>query len=230
MASIKEKILETFLPRRCLVCSRFGDWFCVSCRRSIRRPETQICPRCGRPSPNGATHPKCSSALSIDGVLCSAHFEQLQPVIHAFKYQRVKELTGPLAEILRTHLESRGYINFFKNFKIVPIPIHPRKKLMRGFNQAELVALELAEKIGTSCEPELLIRTKDKTSQTELDRGERLENVAGCFACPDPGLVRGGNLLLLDDIATTGATIAECAKVLKRAGASAVWGLVLARD
>jgi len=221
--------LDLLFPRRCLVCGSFGDWFCLVCQRTVKLNQSQSCAVCGQNAPNGMTHPSCAGELSLNGLMRAAHFQQLQQLIHAFKYQGITELSAPLAEIYMRFIESFGYKNFVSNFQILPVPLHPKKRLMRGYNQSELLAQALVQKLGAPCDTAVLMRTKDSPSQTTLDKRHRANNVRGCFACADSNRARGKNFLLLDDIATTGATLSECAKTLKRAGAREVWGLVLAQ-
>ncbi|MDD5606052.1 MAG: hypothetical protein PHR51_01880 [Patescibacteria group bacterium] len=103
---------------------------------------------------------------------------------------------------------------------IVPVPLHPRRLVMRGYNQAELLASYLGDVHN------VLKRTRRTLSQTGLSRARRVANVASAFVCVRPV---ASEIVLVDDVATTGATLNECAKVLKDAGARRVWGLVVAR-
>jgi len=112
---------------------------------------------------------------------------------------------------------------------IVPVPLHPRKRKERGFDQVEMLAAELAAESGLPPVRRGLIRIRPTASQAALERPERLRNVRGAFRVPRPGRIRGRRLLLVDDVYTTGATVRECARVLSEAGASRIDVLCLAR-
>ena len=113
---------------------------------------------------------------------------------------------------------------------IVPVPLHPKRLSQRGFNQAGLLALELGRKIKAPVSTDALVRKNQTLPQTRLKRGERLKNVKGAFEIPDDSKVRGRRILLIDDVFTTGTTLSECAKVLKRkGGASEVYALTVTR-
>ncbi len=112
---------------------------------------------------------------------------------------------------------------------VIPVPLHPRRLAERGYNQAALLAAPIARTLETTFAPRALERSRDTPRQALLDRGERLENVAGAFSVRASAPVRGARVLLIDDVRTTGATIAECAHALASSGAASVVALVLAR-
>lgn len=112
---------------------------------------------------------------------------------------------------------------------IACVPLHRSKMLNRGFNQAEILAKLLGEKLNITCSLEKLKRIKMTNSQFNLDLKQRRENISGAFTCTDPDFFAGRSVLLVDDIFTTGATLNECAKVLKQAGASRVTVFTMAR-
>jgi ComF family protein len=135
-------------------------------------------------------------------------------MIHSLKYQNTKEIADTLARLCLHHVGG-------KTMTVVPVPLHPKRLAKRGFNQAEV----LAERMGLFVQL-ILKRVKNTISQTGLSRFAREQNVEGAFVCTQSV---GGEILLVDDVATTGATMNECARVLKRAGATKVYGLVVAR-
>ena len=111
---------------------------------------------------------------------------------------------------------------------LTPVPLHPRRLRSRGYNQSALLAKELSKKLGLDMNQSLLIRPKNNQPQVSASRDERRENVQGSFRCD--GRADGRTVILVDDVATTGSTLSACAAVLKSAGASSVWCLVLARE
>ncbi len=111
---------------------------------------------------------------------------------------------------------------------LTPVPLHPRRLRSRGYNQSALLAKELSKQLGLEVDQALLRRTNNTRPQVSASRDERRENVRGSFRCDGPA--DGRSVILVDDVATTGSTLSACAAVLKAAGASSVWCLVLARE
>ena len=117
---------------------------------------------------------------------------------------------------------------------VVPVPLYPKRKMQRGFNQAEVIARAALKHLSRHAErfefvPGALVRSRDTGSQIGLSRHQRRENLRGAFAVGDPTRVEGRYILLIDDVYTTGATASECARVLLRAGAKRVWVATVAR-
>lgn len=145
-------------------------------------------------------------------------------VLHDYKYQRDVTLAPLLADLLidRAPLPVDHDV-------IVPVPLHRDRLRWRGFNQAHLLARRLGRRCGVPVDPFLLVRARPTPPQVGLDEADRRRNVAGAFVAPRPLALAGRSTLLVDDVYTTGATVEECARVLKRAGARRVDVLVLAR-
>ena len=160
--------------------------------------------------------------------LCALHSFSRVPVreaIHALKYRGLRVASGPLARLMVEYLER----NPVQVDIIVPTPLHPRRLRSRGYNQSELLARAIAKSHGLSARQDLLSRVRNPSPQVEAQsRDDRRTNVIGSFACH--GDVQGLSALLIDDVATTGSTLSECAGVLKAAGALRVHALTLARE
>ena len=149
--------------------------------------------------------------------------------IHRLKYQERVHLAKDLAKWALNQWERPGFLP--KVDMIIPVPLHPRRLKERGFNQSQLLGRVLAKKLNIPCDPFVLIRTVDTPPQVGLSEKERRENVRGAFAV-SPGRhsrLEGKALLVLDDVMTTGATVEECARTLKSAGAEKVYVLTMAR-
>lgn len=142
----------------------------------------------------------------------------LKKALHLFKYQGIEALAKPLGEIFsRKFQQSKFSLNDF-DF-IVPVPLHQRRRRTRGFNQAEVLARALdAQK--TNCS--ILLRPVYRKPQVELKEAARKENIKNCFFCPSRKKIKDKNILLIDDMKTTGATVRECRLTLLRAGAKKV--------
>jgi len=146
-------------------------------------------------------------------------------LIHNFKYSGIREVGPVLAGVLIQRLQA-GKIRGEK--VLVPVPLHSRRQRQRGFNQAEILARYVSRRLNIPGGIALKRKLNTK-SQVELSGREWRKNLAGAFVCGDQELVKGKTVILVDDVSTTGATLEECAKVLRAAGARQVWGLVVAR-
>lgn len=195
---------------------------CRGCFEALPRISDPICGRCGRPTVFET--PVCEECKSLDFEFESARaplrYEGVgEEIVHALKYRGytrlVKRLISPLMQPL-----AEGRFD-----AVVPVPLHRSRLRSRGFNQAELIARAVAEKIRTTASDKLQVvrRTRD---QVKLSGAGRRANVAGAFAAKG---YAGGRILLIDDVFTTGATLSECAGALKRAGAREVHALSLCR-
>ena len=218
-------LLNFLFPRRCVGCGRLGGYFCDRCRKQIVFITHPICPMCGLKALGGVTHPKCRTLYSLDGLYAaSKYFGPVKQAVHLIKYRLVKDLVqftvDELFETLQFPLPSFDYM--------VPVPLHKKRHRYRGFNQCDLMAKLLSEKLHTQLLNGALLRVQDTKPQADLKREDRLKNMRHAFTCLDSSIIQGKTIALVDDVATTCATLRECANVLKRAGAKKVWGIVLA--
>jgi ComF family protein len=191
----------------------------------------QVCGKCGNPSSPGEP---CQYCLAIEynfdkAVSIFLYEEPLRDAILDFKYHRQsrkgKVLTSLLADwFAASPLIAEGFD------LIIPIPITPRKRRRRSYNQSEILAGGIEAISGIPCAPFVLMKKSETPSQTGFDFMGRAKNVEGSFAVTDRLVVEGKRVLLVDDIITTGATVSECAKALKDAGARKVVALSLARN
>jgi ComF family protein len=219
-------VLNLLFPMGCVVCDALVlDWrsgpLCGKCESAIRPMEQPFCERCGSPTPLPNVH--CGACLAglteFDLGRSALRFnDDLRRVIHNFKYNDRVSLARPLGRALRRCLE----VEPFEADLVVPVPLHRKRERQRGFNQAALLAARLNRPVDLN----VLRRSKNSLSQTGLTRTERKRNVRGAFECPRR--IRG-SVLIVDDVQTTGATINEVARVLKRGGASRVEAISVAR-
>jgi ComF family protein len=152
----------------------------------------------------------------------------MRTAIHRLKFNKRKRLAQPLGILLVKYLSQTPLLNVKEIDGIVPVPLHPKRQRQRGFNQAELLASVLGRYHDLPVLP-ALSRVKNTRAQFDLPRAERFHNIKEAFKVHDPRMVQDKRLLLFDDIYTTGATIAECTKALKVAGAKRVEVLTLSR-
>jgi len=155
----------------------------------------------------------------------------LRGLIHLLKYERVTPAQGPLGRMLAQAISELLTAPGDGKPLLVPVPLHRNRRRARGFNQAELLARAAMKRLPKKLEyaSGVLIRQRETISQVGLSREERIENMRGAFRVTDARHVRGRNVIVVDDVMTTGTTLSECARVLKKAGAQKVWAATAAR-
>ncbi len=239
-------ILDLLFPIYCLGCGEEGRWICEECSEKIELLKKQACPVCGAESRTGARCFNCRAKTELDGVIAATAFWGkdkkegfAKKAIHIFKYRFVKDLAEPLAEVIIRQIKNRQIIKIEESFIfgpdmnnkiIIPVPLHIKRFRWRGFNQAELLAENIARYFKLPLEKTALVRQKNNIPQVEVrDRRERIENIKDAFLCIEAEKIKDKIVILIDDVATTSATLGECAKALKSSGAKEVWGVVVAR-
>ncbi len=228
VAKLKGRIVDFLFPRWCVGCGKEGEFICPSCRRSLPRVMPPLCPRCGKPRPSGTLCPTCVSwQAEIDGIRSPFRFDGvMRQAIHQLKYRNLRALAEPLAKLLNDYLAT----NPIPGEVLVPVPLHQKRLRERGYNQSSLLAKELGKLTNLPVVDDCLIRQRHAPPQARSSTvEERRHNVAGAFVCRDHRL-QDKQVLLIDDVATSGATLDAGAAALKAAGATSVWGLVLARE
>ena len=223
-----ELAVDSFFPRRCVGCGKGGGFLCPECLGKLPRLVPPLCPHCGRPQASGIVCPSCRQRQTkIDGIRSLFRFDEVvRKAIHELKYRNLKAISPCLAELLADYLRS----NPLPGEALVGVPLHPRRLKERGYNQSSLLARELGRRIDLPVIEDCLIRVKQAQPQVRaVDVEERRRNVADAFVCRDEK-VSGKQIILIDDVCTSGATLESCAAALKNKGAASVWGLTLARE
>ena len=231
------RLMHALLPAPCLGCGRplpaagapLG--LCAPCRAALVPPPRQACAVCLRPLaahalPEGYRCGACRrSPPAFDRLIALWSYRPpLDAVVRGLKFGRLDYLGRHLAVALAAELAPR----LAGCDRVVPVPLHWRRRLARGYNQAERIARPLAGRLGLPC-VQALARRRATPPQSLLGREERLANLRKAFRVPRPERVRGLHILLVDDVATTGATLDAAAAALKKAGAAAVTALVAGR-
>jgi len=220
--------VDSFFPRRCVGCGKVGGLLCLECLGKLPRLLSPLCPNCGRPQASGIVCPDCRQRQTeIDGIRSPFRFDEvIRKAIHQLKYRNLKALSPCLAELLADYFRS----NPLPGEALVCVPLHQRRLRERGYNQSNLLARELGRRIDLPMIEDCLVRVKQAQPQVRaVDVEERRRNVADAFMCRD-GKVGGKQIILIDDVCTSGATLESCAAALKSKGATSVWGLTLARE
>lgn len=230
-AKLKRAALDLLFPRWCVGCGREGAYICADCQRSLTVISSPVCSRCGRPLAAKTFSPECPGCsgrlIFIDSIRAPFLFEGvMRKAIHDFKYRNLRALGIELAELMHNYFRK----NPVPGNVIIPLPLHPRRLRERGYNQSALLARDLGKLNGLPVVEDVLIRNTYTVPQARSSGvDERQRNVTGAFTCSDERL-RGTQVILIDDVSTSGATLNACANVLKSAGATEVRGLVLALE
>lgn len=218
-------ILDLIFPKRCVNCGRFGGYLCKECFSKIEYIEKSVCPVCQRQAVGGKTHPGCATRYGLDGLIVAAYYRgPVKGVITKVKYKLAYDIINILVDLLCQNLYK---FDFPKDAILVPVPLHIKRKNLRGFNQSEIFVRSLAQKFGQPYY-EALLRSKETKSQVGLKKDDRRKNVKDAFSIKKGVDVMGKNILLVDDVYTSGATMQEACKVLKKAGARSVWAMTIA--
>lgn len=229
-------LISLFFPEKCPFCRSLSKieegeiaGLCPACTEDIQWIKTPFCLRCGRPFPEGSTGDFCSDCLqqkvAFDwGRAAVAYQGVMAKAIQRFKYQGDIRLAGPLSRFW-----NKMDLKDISFEAIVPVPLHPTRLRKRGFNQALLLGKSLGKTHNKQVLIKTLRRTRNTPPQVQLDHREREKNVRGAFEVRQRQEIMDKHLLLVDDVFTTGATVNECARVLKKSGAKEVYVLTLAR-
>lgn len=202
--------LDVLFPVRCIGCGRSGAYICVACLAGARRPPPE-------PPPESGPLADVLTPFAYEGVVRTA--------VQHLKYRGLRSLVPEMARPMAWELA----VAVPPPFTLMPVPLHPTRLRERGFNQAELLARELARLLDAPLSTGALRRTKDTSSQVATStRAERLQNVRDAFTATGP--LDGETVVLVDDVTTTGATLLAAAQTLLSAGATRVYGLTFAHE
>ncbi|MEK9129988.1 MAG: ComF family protein [Patescibacteria group bacterium] len=231
-----KKIINFFLdllfPIECIGCQKENIWLCEKCLKKINLNLKNFCPICRKPARMGCICQKCLSHSPFKNIFIVSFYKEkiIKQAIHTFKYKHIRDLAKPFGEIIINFLyQSKTNLLFDNSYFLIPVPLHRKRLFERGFNQSELLAQIIAQQLGISTINNILKRKQNTKSQTKLKEKERRKNIKNAFICLHPENIKNKNIILLDDILTTGSTLREAARVLKKAGAREIIGLVLAK-
>ena len=245
LLELKDDILDFVYPQHCAICKkhlkREERDVCEVCWNSLVTLPDPFCPYCKSFFEYGDT--KCSFCEStgktiedhkIFMVRSLGRFDDYyKELIHRFKYgkkiplgkrlaQRLGETINRDSSFLKSDLKTQN------SCFLIPVPLHKSRHRERGFNQSEILAEEISKIIGLSVLKNVLKRKKNTKDQTNLSLQQREENVRGAFVVTQPEMINGKKIILVDDVITTGATLNECARMLKQAGAERILGMTIA--
>lgn len=222
-------------PEECVFCGAERTLLCEACAATTPLSPQLLCLSCERTSSFGATHAACQTARTVDTYLSALTYEPgpVQDVIYAWKYSSISHLSLPLSYFVRRLITAHPYMRELledEQIPFVPVPMHVFKQRLRGFNQAEALVRSLVPTSRVS--NDLLVRVRKGSPQASVSsRVRRLMNARGVYGLRTAYLdqhPRSRDVVLVDDVATTGATLNECACLLKRAGYKRVHAITLA--
>lgn len=231
--AIYKTVIDYILPPRCLSCKElaFGaDGFCAPCFNKlnfITMPQCQICGYalailiaenmiCGKCSFEKPVYDKARSLLKFD--------QNIQKLIHNFKYYDNTSAAEIFAKLIYTKYKTE----LFDIDYIIPVPMHKLKRLLRMYNQAQILAKELSVISNKPLRSDILIKTKFTRSQARLSKIERQRNLTGSMKAASNINLKNKSVLIVDDVMTTGSTVSKCAKLLKTIGAKKIYVVTIA--
>lgn len=222
-----EYLKDIFFPINCLKCNKEGSFVCEKCLGTLDLSGVFCCPTCHKDTKNGEYCSSCIPAFITRQIAAIKYDEKslIGEVVHSFKYQYVEELQKTIFQMLELFLKQ---YNLDGVDVITYVPLHRRRYVERGFNQAEKIASALGKLLDKPV-INYLKRTHYTKPQANFGRKERLTNLQDAFIFDSKEDIVNKNILLVDDVFTTGSTIQECAKVLKNNNVGSVVGFSLAR-
>jgi len=246
LTDLASGLLDLIYPPRCPGCAALTSaGLCAACLGGLVPVVSCACEKCGDPSPPGhdprlGLCDACAAGRGFDGARAAFAYEgALRAAIRSLKFGRRRDLgpvlggllVGAVAAAMRgDETGGVGDIPLESIDLVAPVPLHPTRERRRGFNHAALLAEPVAALLGAKLDARLLKRTRPTLPQPGLSPSERARNVQGAFAAvPADDTVRGACVLLVDDLVTTGSTMSECSRALRKHGVVEVWGLALAR-
>ena len=219
MLEIKKHFLDLFFPIYCFGCRKEGVWLCKDCLKKIKINSDFVAEF-------------VDPAGNLDKVLIACDYNQpiLIKILYGFKYQFAVEISEVLVEILKEYLLAKKNQNYLPSIDLVTaVPLSRKRQNWRGFNQAEIIAEKISQEFNWPYSFQLISIQFNNLPQAKLKSKERVANVRNIFGTNLGISLKNKKILIIDDVLTTGSTLSECAKNLKKLGAKEVIGLVIAK-
>ncbi len=210
-------LIDWLFPIKCYRCALPGEYLCSECQIKVRLLKQEFCPR-----PNSSI----KRLISL-----YAYQPPLDKMLQDYKYNQVRGLKGVLVKLLASGLEKSKIVNYWRKnkFIFVPVPLHPFKKLHRGFNQASELVVDVCQQLDLNYQTNLVRRIKWTKSQTKLSFPARKNNLKQAFKVNFQAVNAGSNLVLFDDVTTTGSTLLSCAKAFQNSKINTIHALTIFR-
>ncbi len=231
---------DSMFPQSCIYCEGAridgGNFLCGDCREAIQFLTEALCHTCGAPADISYDFPRedfqCGlcrkKPFVFDRARSLGRYDTvLKELIHFFKYRPQRGVVSEISSLLDRYFPYRG--DELKGFWVLPVPLYKNKLQERQFDQAHLIADLIAKRFDLPMGREWLIKNRDTGPQAKKNKTERVKNVKGAFSVMDKNILVGKDLILVDDVFTTGATVNEASKMLKRSNCGRVFVFTLAR-
>jgi ComF family protein len=228
-------IKDLLFPIFCVKCGQEGEWLCDQCLTRERLEPITSCPLCGLKN-SGELCLVCKNKSPIDGAYSFFEYIEgsaLAKLIVDFKYNYTRDILLLWEKIIeKNKLNIKNLFTENNSWAVIPVPLYKKRENERGYNQSQIIAKIIADKLlfvdnKNNFLKNSLVRCRSTAQQAKLNKVERAQNVAGAFVWQ--GNKMPENIILVDDVFTTGATLFECGKVLKQNGAKKIWAITLAR-
>lgn len=231
-------IRNTVFPPQCVVCDKtlelnVDDGICKECRRTLKPCINEVCcEKCGKPIVSFGTKQRCYRCLRVtnayfDKIISAYVYDtRIRDSIVRYKGTGIQSYAKIYAKELKKALE-QSYAGLTFDF-LCAAPSHGKKTISQGFDNVELICRYLSKEIGIPFKPRVIRKVCKTAKQTTLTFSQRVKNLKNSMTVPDPEITAGKRILLIDDVCTTGATVIECSRALKHAGAKQVHALTLA--
>lgn len=227
---IYQLLLDAIFPKFCLYCNTEEVWVCTDCKETLKQDPILACPSCKVPSFRGKLCSHCQDYFHLDYQISLLDYKKspVKKLLKKFKYQYIVGLSEVIAEFIADF--SQDYPDVFTDSAvIVPVPLYYKKYNKRGFNQAQIIGNILSQQYNLPI-TQALQKTEATKNQAELTKPERKDNVRSVFNAKSDLLTDYKSVVLVDDVFTTGSTLNECAKELKRnSDLDNIYGFTIAR-
>lgn len=227
LAKLARGVLDVVYPRQCGVCRREGAFLCSGCRDQLPPADGLRCSRCWLPLTDGSECSRCAEwPIALSGLRSAFRHEgDVHTLVRALKFHGISSLAEPLGDCMADLLGDASELD-----ALVAVPMSGRRRRTRGYNQSQLLASRIAYRTNLPV-IDVLVRHGRQMPQTETaTAAQRRDNMRDAFRAQKTGLIAGKRLIVVDDVATTVATLDSCAGTLLAAGAKEVFGLTLARE
>ena len=214
-----EKILSLIFPNVCGFCNKINNNnLCKRCELNLSKYKIDCIKNCTN-----------DRRKYFDYLFCALKYENIiREKIIQYKFNENSYLYKTFVKII---IKNEKLYRFLKLYDIIiAVPMHKKKKAVRGYNQCELIANEIAKQMTLKFEKNILIKIKDTKIQSTLTKSQRMKNVKDAFCIKDIEKIKGKKVILIDDIYTTGSTVNECSRILKQSGAKEVCVITIAKD
>lgn len=225
---------DLFFPKRCVGCKKVGTYICSNCLAQIEFFQQYVCPMCLLPSSSGKTHPSCIIPLGLEGISSAVVYRRVvKKLLSRLTYAPYLSDLGLVMNKLAIEALSQNepFMGVLSSHPIVAeVPLFSQKLKTRGYSQAEILARALAHEFKMKYSPNIMIRTKSINSYSKLNKSQRFTTIHDAFEInpKNTKLINNKTVVLVDDLASSCATLRECAKLLKQNGAKKVYGVTFA--